>query len=358
MVSKGTQTIISILESWKNDETIIGVVMDYNSGGGQASGTTEAANYIFEYSKPIVSYTNDIVGSAAYYMYAAAKHRIANKYADFIGCIGIMIFSIDLTGVIEKAGGKVNELYSDFSPEKNLQSRKLKEGDERPVIEKLLNPDAELFHADMKKFLPNVTERALKGDIFSPEEAIEEGLVDSLGTLQDAIDKVIELSKANKKSNSKSNTNNMAKSLPKVEAVLGLDAPLASTDNGSYLNEEQLDTIENRLETMETENSTLQTQLDDANANHQTAIDAVNAQLTEATNNATAVETSVNAIMDNLGLSTEGSLTEKLAALNAKAETLGKADGAQPTNPKVDTGANPEASNLVGGVDVSAAMNN
>lgn len=331
---RGTQSIMSVLETWSNDESVIGVVMDFNSGGGQVSGTPEIANYIFNYDKPIVSYSNDVVGSAAYYMYAAADYKILNEFADVVGSIGVMTQGINMKGIIEKQGGKVFEIYSDLSPEKNIASRKLQEGDERYVIEKTLNPLAEKFHSDMKRFIPNITEKALKGDVFSPQEAIQEGLIDSFGTLQNAIDKVFELSNAKKSNNSKSNTNMNTKSLPQVEAVLGLDAPLALTDNGSFLNEEQLETIEARLQTATETSAALQTQLDDANANHQTALEAVNGQLTEATNNATAVEASVDAIMENLGLPVEGSITEKLAALNTKSVVLGKQDGAAPTTPK------------------------
>jgi len=148
------------------------------------------------------------------------------------------------------------------------------------------------------------------------------------------------------------------KSLPKVEAVLSLEAPLALNENGSFLNEEQLYTIEARFDALESENSTLQTQVSDAKTEKETAVNAITEQLTEATNTATAMETSVDAIMTNLGLPVQGTITEKLAAIDAKATVIGKQDGANSTNPKVDTGANPEASNVVGGVDVSAALNN
>lgn len=356
----GTQTIMAILEDWKNDDTVIGVVMDYNSGGGQVSGTREIAKYIFNYEKPIVSYSNDVVGSAAFYMFAAGKYRMVNQFADFLGCIGTMWYSIDVTGVIEKAGGKVNEIYSDLSPEKNIHSRELKNGNARPLIEKILNPDALLFHEDMKMFLPNITEKALKGDIFSPEEAIKEGLADSFGTLQDAVDKVFELSNAKKSSNQKPNTNMNTKPLPKLEAVLGLEASLALTDDGSYLNEGQLETIEARLETLETENSTLQTQVSEANTEKETAVNAITAQLTEATNTATAMETSVDAIMENLGLQVAGTLTEKLTAIDAKSIEVGKADGANPTAPKIGVQGegNPSTASLnIAGVDVAEALN-
>jgi protease-4 len=333
---KGTQTIMNILESWKSDDNIVAVVMDYNSGGGQVSGTREIAKYIFDYPKAIVSYSNDTVGSAAYYMYAAGKYKMINQYADYIGCIGTMFKTVDLSGVIEKAGGKIIEEYSDLSPKKNLQSRQIKEGNFRPVIEKFLNPDAKQFHDDMKEFVPGITDEALMGDIYSPIDALAEGLVDGLGTLQEAINKAFELSKATKTNNLNTNTNMNTQSLPKVEAVLGLNAPLASNENGSFLNEEQLGTIEAHLNVLESENSTIQTQLEDAKTANTATVEALQTQVTDATANTTAIETSVNAILTNAGLTVEGSLSEKLNAINTKAEAFGKSDGSQHSKPIID----------------------
>lgn len=356
---KGTQTIMSILEQWKKDENIVAVVMDYNSGGGQVSGTREAAMYINDYPKPVVSYTNDVCGSAALYLYAAGDYRIVNQYADFVGCIGTMFKSVNLEGVIEKAGGKVVEAYSDLSPEKNYQSRQLKEGNERPLIEKMLNPGAQLFHDDMKAFLPNITEKALQGDVFSPVDAVAEGLADSIGTLQDAIDKAFELSKANKTStNSNTNTMSHSKKLPRVEAALGLEAPLAITDNGSFLQEEQLDALEASLDNLETQNSTLQTQLSEANAAKETAVNAVTAQLTEATNSLTAAEAAVDAALTNAGKPVTGTLTEKLAVLDAYTLEKGSAPGASHTNAKTDANADAKSFSPAEDAYLKAALNN
>ncbi|MDI6033024.1 S49 family peptidase [Flavobacterium sp. LB2P84] len=353
---KGTQTIMAILESWKSNDNIIGVVMDYNSGGGQGSGTREVARYIFEYPKPIVSYTNDLCGSAAFYLYSAAKYRFINQYADFIGCIGSMSYSIDLQGAIEKSGGKVNEFYADSSPEKNLQSRELKKGNERPLIEKMLNPNADLFHSDIKDFMPSISDKALKGDVFTPDEALKEGLADSFGTLQDAIDKVIELHNASDNSNSNSNTNNNMNTtqLPSLQSVLGLDAPLASTEeNGTYLNAGQLETVENRLVELDASNTALQTQLDAALANTE-----AQEQLTAVNATVTGIEASIDGMLTSAGLDVTGTLTEKATALSAKVAEMGGKDGAIHTNPKVDVNNEATASNVVGGVDITGAMNN
>ena len=351
---KGTQTIMSILESWKSNENIIGVVMDYNSGGGQVSGTREVARYIFDFPKPIVSYSNDLVGSAAFYMFSAAKYRIINKYSDLIGCIGAMWYNIDLQGAIEKAGGTVNELYADNSPEKNLQSRELKKGNERPLIEKILNPSADLFHSDIKEFMPSISEKALKGDVFTPDEALKEGLADSFGTLQDAIDKVMELHNASDNSNTNTNNTMNGKNLPFLQAVLGLDAPLASTEeNGSYLNTDQLEMAENRLVELDASNTALQTELDAALANTE-----AQEQLTASQGVVTGIEASIDGMLTSAGLDVTGTLTEKATALSAKVAEMGGKDGSNHTNPKVDVNNEAAAANVVGGVDISGAMNN
>lgn len=342
----GTQTIISILDEFKSDKDIIGVVIDYNSGGGQSSGTRETALYIHNYPKPIVSYSNDIVGSAAYYMFSAGKYRMLNENADFVGCIGTMAEGVNLKGVIKKQGGEVYEIYSDLSPEKNLQSRKLEEGNDRPYIEKFLNPNAAKFQQDVKSFIPTISEKALLGDIFSPEDALQEGMIDGFGTLQDAINKVYELAQIN---NSNSNNKMTSKSLPAIEAVLGLEAPLAITDNGSFLNEGH-ETVNNRLVELQNENSTLKEQNKDTSA-----LDTATTKLTEANQTISSVETSVDDILAKAGMAVEGSLTDKLNAISGKAEAFGKADSGKPTAPKLDGAAPTESKNDF--VDMNAEHN-
>lgn len=272
-----------------------------------------------------------------------------------------MLSYVDLDGVYENMGAVIKDIYATGSTRKNEEARAMKDNNsDALLIKNILDPARDKFVADVKNFRSNIDESVFEGAIYVPDEAISLNLIDELGTLQTAFDKVIELSKAKKSSNQKSNTNMNTKSLPNVEAVLGLEASLALTDNGSYLNEEQLEAIEASLNDATENSAALQTQLDDATANHQTAIDAVNAQLTEATNDATATETSVDAIMGNLGLPVAGTLTEKLAAIDAKAKEVGAKDGAKHTTPRI--GANGEGNNTtadldIAGVSVADALN-
>lgn len=355
----GTKSYAKILNQLAADDTVVGVVLNIDSGGGQVYGTPEFYDYIKNYSKPIVAYTDGYMCSGAYYIAAATNKIFANKRADAIGSIGAYATIVDSNGIWEHFGAKVHTIYATKSTNKNSEYREVIENSNyESYIKNQLDPIVETFITDMKETRPNIAEEAFSGGTWTGEQSLEMGLVDANGTIQDAINYVFEL--AIQSSNQNSNTNMNTKSLPKVEAVLGLDAPLASSDNGSYLNEEQLDTIEARFDSLESENSTLQTQVSEAETAKTTAVDAITLQLTEATNNATAVETSVDAIMTSLGLPIAGTITEKLTAIDAKSVAIGNKPGANFTAPKIGVGTENTTSTAslnIAGVDVKEALN-
>ena len=340
----GTKTIMRRMQSFGNDDNCVGVVLDIDSGGGQVSGTPEFHDFISTFSKPVVSYTDGLMCSAAYYIASGANHIIANKRADAIGSIGVMIHFVDLNGYYEKLGANVITEYATKSTEKNKPFAELIKGNPEEYIRKELDPINEQFHEDIKTSRPNINTDVLKGATWNAKDSLELGLIDEIGTLQTAIDKVFELSNSNLKTN-----NTMSKNRAQVQAVLDLENPLAQTDNGSYLNEEQLDALESHLSAQNATIGTLQTDLEAAQNNTE-----LQTQLTEATGSLSAAETSVDAMLEEAGLEVEGSFTEKLTALNAKVAVMAKKDGAQISKTKIDTTAT-EAENVI--LDATASHN-
>ena len=338
----GTRSMKSILEEWEANDNIVGVILDIDSPGGQVSGLAEFANFLFNYSKPLVAYSDGAVCSAAYYIAAATKYRVLNPYADYVGSIGTMLKYVDLDGILTEQGAVIKDIYASKSTRKNEEGRALKDGDTSLVIQNLLDPLRDQFVADVSKFVPTIKPEVFEGAVYMPEEALAVNLVDSLGTMKDAMDKIIELSKAKPKkssTNQSMNTMSTTKKLPRVEAVLGLEAPLAISENGTFLNEEQLDTVEGHIDTLQNSNETLTSQLAEANTARENAVAAVQGQLTEATNSITTVEASVDGALENAGLPVEGTLTEKLAALNTYTAEKGALDGTSHTTVKTDANA-------------------
>ena len=337
---KGTQSIMNMMEKWKNESHIKGVVLDVNSSGGQASGTSEFAEYIDNYSKPVVTFTKDIIGSAAYYFASSSDAIIAHKYADFIGCIGSMFYSVNMEGILEKKGAIINEFYADISPDKNKQSRELKNGNERPLIEHILNPSAQQFQDDVKKYRPQISELALKGDIFSPSVALSEGLIDEIGTLESAIDKVFELAKKASNNNGNINKlkiNKMSKlNVPLIEAVIGSSFSQGENETGVLLTDQQVLAIENNL----AKNNTM---ISNASAKEKISDE----KTTKLENENTTVTTAIQNALIKAGVNNAAEMTNEqgIESLSALITEYGSQDGEVATNPlNVGTSSNFEGS--------------
>ena len=348
---KGTQTIINELRTLENNPRIKGVVLHFNSGGGQASGNAEFFDFIKEYSKPVVSFTKDIIGSAAYYMAAASDAIIAHEHADFIGSIGTMFSKIDINAALEQKGVKVIEEYSDLSPEKNKLSRTLKEGDTTVLIKEYLNPLAEKFHNAVKSTRVNITEKALKGDVFNPEQALQEGLIDTIGTLQDAINKVLELATENTNVNTNVKTQTM-ENYKAIEEVIGATFEEGDNTNGLFLTEAQMDALENKI-------GGIREAIEIATAPLNEKITELESSVATAQTNSENLTNAITAALETAGIEEELSNEEAVTALANKVVEYGKFDGSAHT--KVVDDANQEQqtkNNIVGGIDITAAMNN
>jgi len=353
----GSKSFVRILDAYKNDPNVAGIVLDIDSGGGQVYGTGDFYDYIRAYPKPVVTYTDGYLCSAAYYIGNAANYIVANKRADAIGSIGAYASWVDFNGLFEKLGAKVNTIYSSLSPEKNMESRAITEaGDYKPYIKNVLDPIVETFHADMKATRPGLNEAVFAGSTWTGDKALEMGLVDELGTLDTAVLKVLELD-ALQSNNQNSNT--MSKTRANLQAALGLgDIALVETGGGSFLNSDQLDGIEADLTTKDGTIATLTASAATADAAKATAETNLTEANTAHTTAITAHEGAVDAILTEAGLTPTGTLTDKIAALGTHQAELNAKDGS--TTTAVIVGAGNDAGGgkqIVSGFDLDEALN-
>lgn len=324
----GSKSFINILQNIALDDSIAGVVLDIDSGGGQVYGTGEFYDFLKNYPKPTVAYTDGYMCSAAYYLGNACNHIVANKRADHIGSIGAYASMVNFTGVFEKLGAKVYDVYSSKSPNKNAEYRALmNDGDDKPYIENILDPIVDTFHEDMKATRPNLSADVLKGGTWNGEKALELGLVDENGDLGTAISRVFELADKNVKNKK------MDKSYKKIEGVIGEEFGEGATANGILLNEAQADAVENRIAALETEA-----------AEAVTARETAETDLANATTANTALVDQVNAALELEGDAKVANVADAITALQNKITALGQEPGATHTSSgKEDDKPNPHA---------------
>ena len=201
MCSWGTTELSQKLWEAHNHKNISGIVFDVDSGGGAVNSIAPLTEFMAKKSKPIVG-LGDTVGSAAYYMLSGANHIMAsNSISAAFGSIGVMISWMDVQPFYEKMGVKFHSIYSDHSQHKNNAFELALKDDYSMIKKEMLNPLAIAFQNHVKSMrgskLNLEVEGLLSGKMFFAKDALDYGLIDSIGDKAKAIDKVLELADIN-----------------------------------------------------------------------------------------------------------------------------------------------------------------
>lgn len=178
------------------DDSVDAVVLRVNSpgGSGQASDDIWQAINILKEAKPVVVSMGDYAASGGYYISMNAD-RIFAETTTVTGSIGVFGGKMNLAGLLAKAGmsqfefsrGARSDLLStmeDFDPEDQALFRSFLEHFYEVFITKAANGRGmtkEAVHA------------VAQGRVWTGSQALEHGLVDELGSLDDAIAAAAEL---------------------------------------------------------------------------------------------------------------------------------------------------------------------
>jgi len=187
----GTQSMMRMLSSIDANPNVSGIVFNIDSGGGMVSGTAEFADFIKNLDKPTISYTNDYQCSAAQWIASGCDYNMAGPFASAIGSIGTLMNYQDFSAMFEKWGAKKYEIYAEQSSEKNLDFRELMKGNEKPYQQRL-NTITENFISTIKSNYGELLKddnHIFKGATYTSEEALKIGLIQEIGSINDALSK-------------------------------------------------------------------------------------------------------------------------------------------------------------------------
>ena len=188
----GTAEIADVINEASDCDQICAIVLRIDSGGGAVNSIaplTCAINYAQSKNKPVIALC-DVAASAAYWVAAACDHIMAeNNISSEFGSIGVMCSFVDVRPVLEKQGYKFHEIYSDMSQDKNAAFPAALRGEYDKIKEEDLNPLALSFRDHVIKHRPNLIESTpgiLSGKMFWCNDALSNGLIDSIGNIDDA----------------------------------------------------------------------------------------------------------------------------------------------------------------------------
>jgi len=189
----------------RKDERVKALVLRIDSPGGLVSTADFMLHHLQELAKerkiPIVVSMGGIAASGGYYVAMAVGDQPDCLFAEpttFTGSIGVIIPHYDLSQLLENWGVKEDSIASHRLKGMGSITRPMTE-EERRIFQGLVDEAFGRFKEVVKqgrpKFHanPDALDKLATGQIFTSQQALEHGLVDKIGYLEDAIQRAIEL---------------------------------------------------------------------------------------------------------------------------------------------------------------------
>ncbi len=183
---------LKALQKIRHDENVKAVVLRVNSPGGSAF-TSEVIwreiERIKEAGKPVIASFGDYAASGGYYISAGADYIIAQPNT-LTGSIGVFMMLPDATKLLNDKLGirfdtiKTHELSTGFSPMLKLTNR------EKELLQESTLEIYDIFLERVskgRKLSIDSTKEIAQGRVWTGRAALNIGLVDKLGDLNDAI---------------------------------------------------------------------------------------------------------------------------------------------------------------------------
>ena len=181
------------LRKHRENAAIRGFVISINSPGGVVAPSQSIYGALRELretdERPVVAAINGLGASGGYYVALAADSIFALP-GSLTGSIGVIMELPDASGLMEKVGVRMQTVQSAEHKDAGSPFRPLSEAD-RALLQSLVQDVYEQFVTVVaqERSLPDSAVRTLAdGRILSGRQALEAGLVDRLGSIEDAID--------------------------------------------------------------------------------------------------------------------------------------------------------------------------
>lgn len=189
--------VLTQIEQATSDDKIKGVLFVVDSPGGAVSPSVELAYAIkrLKEKKPVIVYAQGTIASGSYYAGIWANEIIANP-GSMIGSIGVIMEGADVSGLMNKIGIKSQSVQAGIykkvgTPEREWTPSEVNE------LNKVIQGTYDMFTSDVASARGlDIKKRDTfaNAHIFTASQAKEVGLIDAVGVIYDAKEKLVKLS--------------------------------------------------------------------------------------------------------------------------------------------------------------------
>lgn len=190
----GSETICKAIREAATDDKVAAIVLRIDSPGGSALASDLIWREAERTKKPVVASLSDIAASGGYYI-AVAADRIVAAPGTLTGSIGVVGGKVAIGGALDKVGVHTDVVSKGKNAGWLSMNEKFSDG-EREAFLGTMKDVYRLFTSKVaagRKLDAEKVESLAAGRVYTGRQALEAGLVDRLGTLDDAIDEAKKL---------------------------------------------------------------------------------------------------------------------------------------------------------------------
>jgi protease-4 len=180
-----------------DDPSFDAVVLRVDSPGGGVTASDQIWHHVTrmkDQGLPVVASFGSVAASGGYYVSCDADEIVAER-TSITGSIGVIAQILTFQGLMDKVGVEPVTLVASDSPDKEVANNVFREWNERDreQVRELLNAAYDTFYQRVRDGRKNAIaddrrlDQLADGSVFTAEEALEAGLVDTMGYLDDAI---------------------------------------------------------------------------------------------------------------------------------------------------------------------------
>ncbi len=192
----GSEEIAKTIKQLNKRDDIGAVVIVINSPGGSVVGSREIYSAVEGLKKPKVAYLREVAASGGYYVASGADYIIADPNT-LTGSIGVVATVAEFSELFDMIGVNFTTIKSGEYKDIGSVERPLTEK-EREILESIINETFEEFKGVVvknrgKKLDKERMDEIFDGRVMSGRQAYSYGLVDELGSKEDALRKAAEM---------------------------------------------------------------------------------------------------------------------------------------------------------------------
>lgn len=187
------QWLLNRIDDMMADDDNKGMILYVNSPGGSVYASDELYLAVREYQKktgrPVYSYMASEAASGGYYISASCDRIVANRNC-WTGSIGVTMGTIyDLSGLLEKYGVKTVTITAGKNKAMGSSTEKLTK-EQKEILQSLVDEAYDQFTeivANGRNMNIKTVKKLADGRIYTAKQAKKLGLVDQIGTYEEAV---------------------------------------------------------------------------------------------------------------------------------------------------------------------------